>query len=89
MAPKVFKGAAAGAVLVFMLLIAICYYTVQLVRLVHSDLRLLCGVDAAVGVLVGWQFGSPLLGTLIGGAFGALSYRIVSMRILKLAPKRA
>ncbi len=55
---------------------------------IHSELRLLCMLDAAIGVLVGYFVGSALVGGLVGGVFGALNYEIISKRILKLVPVR-
>lgn len=59
----------------------------NLFTIVHSDLRLLCGVDAAIGVVIGYFAGSPLVGGLAGAAWGALNYEVLSKRILHLAPK--
>ena len=54
--------------------------------LVHSELRLLCGVDAAIGALVGFLIGSVVLGALAGGLLGLLNYELVSKRWLKCVP---
>jgi hypothetical protein len=53
---------------------------------VHSDLRTLCFVDAALGAGCGYLFGSAILGALVGGVLGVLNYELVSIRLLKLAP---
>ena len=55
---------------------------------IHSDERLLCGIDSALGVVAGWIAGNALIGGLAGGLFGILNYEIVSKRILHLSPKR-
>lgn len=57
-------------------------------RLVHSDIRLLCLTDAAIGVGIGFFLKSPILGGLASGIFGVLNYEIVSRRILRVAPIR-
>ena len=57
-------------------------------REIHSDIRMLCAVDATIGVVVGYFFGSPLAGGLFGGVFGALNYEIFSKRILKITKIR-
>lgn len=54
-------------------------------RMVHSNLRLLCGLDAALGACVGYFAGSALIGALVGGLFGLLNFELVSKRWLKLA----
>lgn len=57
-------------------------------KLVHSDIRLLCGVDAAIGACIGYFTANALLGALVGGAFGVLNYELMSKRVLKLVPAR-
>ena len=54
--------------------------------LIHSDIRLLCGVDAMIGAGAGYFFVNPLIGMLIGGILGVANYEIVSKRWLKLMP---
>jgi preprotein translocase subunit SecE len=54
---------------------------------IHSDIRLLCGVDAAIGAGVGYFAGNPLIGALAGGLFGVLNYYLISIKLLKLVPK--
>jgi len=56
--------------------------------LIHSDIRLLCGTDAAIGVAVGCVLGNAPLGAILGGLWGVLNYWVVSVKILKLAPAR-
>jgi hypothetical protein len=55
-------------------------------RLIHSDLRLLCGTDAAIGAAIGYFCGNAIIGALAGGVFGVLNYEIVSKYIFKLVP---
>lgn len=65
---------------------AIVAFWWTLFKLIHSDRRLLCGVDAALGAAVGIFAHNPLLGALVGGVVGVLNYEIVSKRWLKLVP---
>ena len=53
---------------------------------VHSDLRLLCMIDAAIGATVGYCFHNPVIGAIVGGLSGLLNYEILSVRVLKLIP---
>ena len=56
--------------------------------LVHSNERLLCMVDAAIGVAVFHFTGNNIfLGMLAGGVLGVVNYEIISVRILKLTPR--
>jgi len=57
------------------------------IKLVHSDIRLLCMMDSLVGALVGYFTGNALIGGLVGCALGVVDYKLVSVRFLKLAPK--
>lgn len=57
--------------------------------LIHSEVRLLCGLDAAFGAAVGFYFGNAIVGALAGGMFGVINYEVVSKRWLKLVPARA
>lgn len=59
----------------------------ELVRLVHSDLRLLCGMDAAVGAVVGYYFHSTIIGAFVGGLWGVLNFEILSVRVFKFVPR--
>lgn len=52
--------------------------------LIHSEMRLICLVDSALGAGIGYLSGSLLIGGLVGCAFGILNYWIVSIKILKL-----
>lgn len=62
-------------------------FVIILLRLIHSELRLLCAVDAAIGAAVGYFTANALLGALLGGIFGVLNY-LLSRWILHLAPDR-
>jgi len=76
-----------GAILV--LAIFVRDFLKFLFREIHSDIRLLCGTDAALGAAVGYFAGNPVIGGLAGAALGVLNYEIISVRVLKVAPRRA
>lgn len=65
------------------------FFVPGLFRLIHSDIRLLCSADAAIGTVIGYFTGSALTGALLGGLFGVLNFEILSKRILKLVPMRS
>lgn len=50
---------------------------------IHSEMRLLCGVDAMLGTIVGYCSGSALVGAVIGGTFGVVNYAVVTKRWLE------
>lgn len=56
--------------------------------LIHSEVRLLCGLDAAFGAAVGYYFGHAVIGALVGGVFGVINFEVVSKRWLKLVPAK-
>ncbi len=56
----------------------------QAFLLIHSDIRLLCGIDAAIGAGVGYFAGNAIVGAVAGGIFGVINYKIISQKILKL-----
>lgn len=37
-----------------------------LLRLIHSEIRLLCGIDAAIGAAAGYYFHNGIVGAMIG-----------------------
>lgn len=55
----------------------------HLIVLIHSDERLLCGLDAAIGTAIGYYAGNAFIGAMSGLVFGVLNYEIVSKRILR------
>jgi hypothetical protein len=59
----------------------------KLFLLIHSDIRIICAVDSAIGAGIGYYFGSPLIGGIIGAISGVVNYQVVSVRILKVQPK--
>ncbi len=71
-----------------LLTIFISRFTRNLFILIHSDWRLLCGIDSLVGATAGFLLGNVFWGMLIGGLTGLLNYEILSVRILKLVPER-
>lgn len=61
-------------------------FSITFFREIHSDLRLLCGTDAALGAAVGYFVGNALVGAIVGGIFGVVNFEILSIRILKVVP---
>lgn len=57
-------------------------------REIHSDIRLLCGLDAALGAAVGYFFNNPVIGALAGGIIGVINYELVSKRWLAIVPPK-
>lgn len=50
---------------------------------IHSERRLLCGMDAMIGACVGYFSGSVLVGALAGGILGVVNYMYVTERVLR------
>lgn len=71
---------------------SIVMFTIRFVKrvffYVHSDVRVLCFMDAAFGAGVGYFAGSVIAGAIAGCLLGIINYEVVSKRILKLAPRR-
>ena len=65
----------------------VCRFCWLVYKEIHSDIRLLCGLDAAIGVVIGYFSGQALIGGLAGGLWGLINYEIVSKHLLKLVPK--
>jgi uncharacterized membrane protein (UPF0136 family) len=61
-------------------------FATRFFRLIHSDIRLLCAVDSAIGSAVGYFAGSAIIGLIAGVLFGLVNYEVVSKRVLKLVP---
>lgn len=59
----------------------------ELFKLIHSDIRLLVGIDSFIGACVGFYIGNILIGMVVGAIFGFFNYRFVSIKWLKLQPK--
>lgn len=57
--------------------------------LVHSEVRLLCGLDAALGAAIGYYAGHAGIGALAGGLIGVANFEVISKRWLKLVPMKA
>lgn len=55
----------------------------RLFLLIHSEIRLLCACDAALGAALGCFTGSVIIGILAGGTIGVLNYQIITERWLK------
>lgn len=64
------------------------YFVPSFLRLIHSEVRLLCAVDAAIGAGIGYFAGSALIGALAGAAIGVVNFELISKRWLKLVPQR-
>jgi len=54
--------------------------------LIHSDVRLLVGIDSLIGGAIGFYFGSIIMGMFSGAILGFVNYYFVSLKILKLKP---
>jgi len=57
-------------------------------KLVHSNIRLLCALDAAIGTMVGYFLGNTIIGGIAGGILGVLDYELVSKRLLRVGVQR-
>lgn len=68
---------------------AVGRFIARVFKLIHSDVRTICFVDATIGATIGYFVGSALLGGLLGAAAGLFNYEVVSIRWLKLAPAHA
>ena len=69
-------------------LFAVGRFFKYLFLLIHSDIRLLCGVDAAIGACVGYFAGSVIIGVVAGGVFGVINYELITKRVLGIIPTR-
>lgn len=77
-----------------------CRFLWHLFRLIHSEKRVLCGIDGTLGGMISYvwlispsalfaeQVLLVLFGGLLGAAFGVVNWEIVSIRVLKVATKR-
>lgn len=61
-------------------------FTALVFKTIHSNERLLVGVDAAIGSAIGVTSGNAILGALIGGLWGVANFELFSKRILHLVP---
>ena len=50
---------------------------------IHSDRRLISGVDALLGSAIGYFAGSAAVGALSGGILGIVNYAMITERWLK------
>jgi hypothetical protein len=82
------KKALALVVAIFTLVVKLPRFLWKIVILVHSDLRLLCGVDAFIGAGIGYFNHNALIGTLTGGIFGVINYYLVRKMVIKVVPER-
>lgn len=67
---------------VVMIVIIIALIIWKTFVLIHSDERILVGTDAMLGSIVGYFFGSVLVGIWAGGLIGVLSYKFITELIL-------
>jgi len=56
--------------------------------LIHSEIRLLCGVDAAIGTVIGYFSDHVLIGAIAGGIIGVLNFELISKRLFHIVPAR-
>lgn len=87
----VFPRMLAGGVYVLaicsgLILLASFLFAKTLFLTIHSEIRLLCGVDAAIGATIGYFSGNAIVGLLIGVVVGVLNFEIVSKRMLHCVP---
>jgi len=61
------------------------HFSVIWFKEIHSDIRLLCACDAALGTAVGYFSSNALIGALAGGVLGVINYEIITVRVMKLA----
>ncbi len=59
-------------------------FVVLYFTLIHSELRLLCAVDAAIGAAIGYYTGNALVGAIAGGVLGVVNYELITVRWLRL-----
>lgn len=52
--------------------------------LIHSDIRLICGLDAAIGTVIGYYTGFVIIWMIAGGIIGVINYELISKKVLKL-----
>jgi len=52
-------------------------FGVRVFVLAHSDIRLLCAIDAAIGACVGYRLENPIAGSIIGGLLGVANFYLV------------
>ena len=69
--------------------ITIARFLRYLFILVHSEVRLLCGLDAALGAAIGYYFGHSIVGAIAGGIIGVANFEVISKRWLHLVPSRS
>lgn len=63
-------------------------FGVEVFFYVHSERRMICFLDAAIGAAAGYFLGSASLGAIIGAILGVINYEIVSIRWLKIIPAK-
>ena len=62
-------------------------FIAKLFKAIHSQERILVGTYAVVGGLIAYYFGSIILGMILGGVLGVITYRLITLRIYKTKTK--
>jgi hypothetical protein len=55
----------------------------NLFLLIHSEMRILCSIDAFIGTVIGYFAGSALMGALYGGIVGVFNFLVITELCLK------
>lgn len=69
--------------------IKFAHFVGKVFRAIHSDVRVLCAVDAALGTCVGYFLDHVFYGVAFGFLFGFVNYEIISKRVLKCVQARS
>jgi hypothetical protein len=88
---EIAKGVRAGLKFLFVdMWVAIGKFIKIFFLLIHSDARIICAIDSAIGGAIGVYFGySMLVGVIAGGLLGLLNYWVISIKLLRIQPKHA
>lgn len=70
------------------MLLALLRALLLFLRLIHSDLRMIVGLDSALSAWIGYLAGNPLIGGVGGAVIGVISYLVVQ-RLQLLTTKNA
>lgn len=57
-------------------------------RSIHSDARVLFGIDVAIGTAIGYATNSALIGGLAGGCWWLLDWHLISVKLLRITPAK-
>jgi hypothetical protein len=78
--PQFFWGCIASMALSVIFVKRFCW---NLFLLIHSEMRILCGIDAMIGAAMGFFAGSAIIGALAGGILGVFNYTVITELCLK------